>query len=87
MQAADNMFNEGTICQNEASQATNMRKYFYLNLLIEVVQKLLGLKLFSRVLFQLSGDFSKQIYCYVFLLCIIGTGEVHRETQRFDKST
>ena len=41
---------------------------------------------FSRLLFPLSGDVSKQIYCHVFL-CIIGTEDGHMGIQRLDKST
>ena len=63
------MFNGRTICQNGASQTTNMPKYFYLNLLIKVVQKLMSLILFSRLLFQLSGDVNQQMYCFFGFFC------------------
>ena len=55
------MFNEGIISQNGASQATNMRKYFLPKSSNLSDSKMLGLKLFSRLLFPLSDDVSKQI--------------------------
>ena len=79
------MFNEGIISQNGASQAANMQKYFYLKSSNPSDSKMLALKLFSRFLFPLSGMLANRFNAI--FLCIMGTEEVHRGTQRFDKGT
>ena len=78
------MFNEGIISQNVASQAANMRKYFYLNLLIYVIQKCWACNFFLGYFFHCQVMLASKFNA-MFFLCIMGTEEVHRGTQRFDK--